>query len=424
LKVKPGDYLLWITHPGFEPPAAPARVHVEAEADPPSLALAMTPWPALGGRVLGPDRQPAGQVPVQLVGPPSGQPSTTVTDANGRFQFDALHPGEYALLARPLNGDETDEDSQLAPTYFPDSTDLSAATHISLKPGDDLSGYDIILRSVPVFRVSGRVLDEAGNPAEGAIVQAASADTRFARVTAGDDGAFELRKVRKGSGRVSVEFHRGETTLRGYARIDVNGHDLENVTMRVSPPLSLFGTAELEGRPVDFKGRAQLEPANELGARVEATIDGGRARFDEVYPGRYFLFSFPSIGGAYLDSVRLGDRDITLAPFDLAEGLPPPRFIMRSDGGAVMGTVTGRVNCLVFLVPFEERLQGFPFISTAPCGNGSFRIDHVRPGEYYALVIDESDLPYLQRVERARDRLVGAQTIKVEKSTVISIDLH
>jgi hypothetical protein len=51
-------------------------------------------------------------------------------------------------------------------TFYPDATDLAAATPVELAAGGQARGLEIRLRRLPVFTVSGKVVDTAtGEPA-------------------------------------------------------------------------------------------------------------------------------------------------------------------------------------------------------------------------------------------------------------------
>jgi hypothetical protein len=53
----------------------------------------------------------------------------------------------------------------------------------------------------------------------------------------------------------------------------------------------------------------------------------------------------------YLDSVRLGERDITMDEFEIAPGLVPFRVLLKTGSGRVSGTVHDGVGGIIVLVP-------------------------------------------------------------------------
>ncbi|MBM3814508.1 MAG: carboxypeptidase regulatory-like domain-containing protein, partial [Acidimicrobiia bacterium] len=86
------------------------------------------------------------------------------------------------------------------------------APPVSLAPGGGRTGFDIILLLVPVFRISGRVVDERGEPAAGATVEAGMKERK---ATTREDGTFELERVRSGEGALRANWQRGNMDLLG-----------------------------------------------------------------------------------------------------------------------------------------------------------------------------------------------------------------
>jgi hypothetical protein len=132
------------------------------------------------------------------------------TTSDGRFVFDELLPGRYWITAQVAAGDAW------APVRF---GPVAVAA----------SGTGVRLRFDPPGCIEGRVLDAAGRPIHGALVQAAwpgapdpsprhYAWEQLARVETGPDGVFRLAPIPAGPIRVSVWF--GEEPL-GVTRIEV-----------------------------------------------------------------------------------------------------------------------------------------------------------------------------------------------------------
>lgn len=337
--VKPGDYRLLPSRVGFE--GAAKEVRIEAGADPPPFALKMVPWPAVRGRVLDAERQPVARVRVRAMNPGNapGMKYEVTTDAAGRFALDRLAPGQYHFLATPPLGENATGPMELAPTWFPDVLVQRDAPSVSLAAGDDFSGYDIILRAVPVFRVSGKVVDARGEPALGATVETSLAERK---ATAREDGSFELPRVRPGDGAVRAEWRRGDVPLRGFAKVVVGRHDVEGLAVRVAAPVAVSGGIELDGQAGHrCEGDAVLAPVDGEGERARAEFAGSGIRFDRVYPGRYRLIVLPGWTSSrhYLDSVWIGERDVTVDELEVVPGMMPFRVALRRGGGRLLGTV-------------------------------------------------------------------------------------
>ena len=101
----------------------------------------------------------------------------------------------------------------IPPTYFPGFPDHSLAEPIQVRAGAELSGSEIRLRAVPVYRVQGLVLDDQGRAAAGVSVRLSALDPWDAtgieaQTGSRSDGAFEFPAVRPGDRRFAAEIER------------------------------------------------------------------------------------------------------------------------------------------------------------------------------------------------------------------------
>ena len=431
--VKPGDYSVLATQTGYDVPyLRSVVVHVEADRDPSPLTFALTPFPRLTGRVLDPERNPIAGIPVHAIVIRGLEVPPAVTDKQGRFAFPPLAPGEYELLANPLEAGG----SEFAPTYFPASGDRSGGERIAVRPGPDLAGYDIVLRGGQFFNVRGRVLDEAGRPAPGAEVTIQNPDATCCKAVTREDGTFEIEHVPPVDGWASALWKPGATQMRGAAPVAVTKHDLESVELRVSPPAVLRGVVELDGEDVGAAvgTYAQLTPVAGDGTRVSAITSGDGIRFD-AYPGRYVLIYVPPrLRDAYLDSVRMGDRDITMQEFELTPGMPPLRIVLRKGGGAVTAKVENAANStaaaaagpqVAVLVPQEPRLRCDPFVVRGMLsGSGAWTFSNIRPGDYYAVAADWPMRPADFSDPHFADAMISQGVpVRVEENAIASVTL-
>jgi hypothetical protein len=387
MDAKAGDYYVLAVAPGFDISSMrSSHVHVTNGVDPAPLQIALMPYPTLRGRVLDPERHPVAGIQVSAVAIGGLTIPPAVTDKEGRYEFKSLPPGEYTLLANSLEAGR----GEFPPTYFPNAADRFGGERIAAKAGAELSGYDIVLRGREFFKVSGRVLDDTGRPAARATVTARTPDAVYATAVADGDGAFEMEHVAAADLHLSAVWKQGETELRGFAPVAVTRHDVEGVTLRLSAPVVLTGTVELDGANVGAKTGtySNLFPVQGAGTGISAVTSDAGIRFD-TYPGRYILFYMPSRDQqGYLEAVRMGDRDITMQEFEVAAGMLPVRVLLRTGGGRVSATVEDGNPGAVVLVPQEAQLRCPPFLrQSQESTGGKWTFDNVRPGDYYALAI-------------------------------------
>ena len=401
--------------------AAGESLHVEGELD---------PITTLSGRVLDPDGKP---LPGFRVEAHSRQMSISlVTDPEGRFQLAELPPAPYLLVARPNRGTKlpaqvkqappTKDKTVWFPTYYPGVTDAAQALPIRAA-GGELTGYDIHLRSVPVYRIRGTLRDERGNPAPGVPMTLRPQELREsmsnpeAETKTGAGGAFEFADIGPGAWRIAAETKRDGVDLDGFTVIAVSRHDEEDVQVRLAAPFSLEGSVQPEARlkgiyltAVDGPGRRD--------AYADVSPDG-RFQLKRMYPGRNKVNPSSDAVG-YLAEVRLGDSDVTGQPLDLSPGAPPLRLVYRWDTGSLRGSVENGARATVVLFPYGS--GDFP--RTVRCtADGKFSLEGVRPGDYSVLAFNRveddqlDDAATVQRVTR------GAVSVRVEPYRTASVDL-
>jgi hypothetical protein len=418
-----GTYRVILAVKGF----SAERTTVEIDANCGPLHLSMTPWPMLRGQVLDPERHPAEYVPVRMMLDGGVAMASTMTDSAGRYVLAQVQPGHYAVKAFPTGSpSEADGATELAPTFFPNVTEWANATHIALRPGDDLGGFDIVLQRVPVFRVAGKVVDDRGNPAAAVTVEAENA---AATAVTHSDGTFQLPRVRPGNGWLKAKLVRDGVELRGFAEVLVAGRDVNDFTLRLAAPMELRGTMELDGKPAPEPGHAAVDPLDARGTYRNAEWKGAAFHIAGVYPGRYRLqVTVPTrmfANDVHLDSVRLGERDITADEFDAAPGMLPFLVVLKTGGGRVRGTVESGKGGIVVLVPKEERLRLPGLIVSTFFQGPQFTIDNLRQGEYYAFAVQEGslNLGQMQDPAYAGPLLAGAPSVKVEDNSTATLTL-
>ena len=130
--------------------------------NPVRLEVRMLHLAQISGRVLGAEKAvAAADVQLILAGNFIGQ--MTRTDSTGTFHFVDVDPGTYMLSARATKASAAppDEDGRKlgwVRTWYPNAPDSPGAAKVVVTGGTDLPGQDILLRAVPVHRVTGRVL--------------------------------------------------------------------------------------------------------------------------------------------------------------------------------------------------------------------------------------------------------------------------
>jgi len=486
--VETGTYRFGYMSPGYlsSDPMPPRQVEISGDGSPVKLEGRMTALPRVSGRVVDDDGKGIANALLGIIG--RNDPPVT-SDAAGKFELRA-NPGAYILSVLPPTGlqpPEPDGDRVLVwtRTFYPGVARLEAASKIVLRPGSELSGIVIKLLAVPSHAVRGVLLNPDGTPAPKAMItlgeeqEPASGHTMFARDPArtlrtetNSDGAFEFPHVAEGEWRLSAEVESGGEKRRATQWIDMAGHELEGVKLRLAAPFTLRGQVVVETPkgapepgpfpvflvPPNRPGRSDTgmlnwmlfpalhfelaiprnapdaaairkateeintnELSDELGAIIGAPSADGKFSLKNVYAGSYRIVSMPPPPPYYMAAVRVGEANLTTAEIDLSSGAAPITIVYKTDGGSVSGAAEKCVGGLVLLIPQDPTIQSLGFFRSARCdATDRYEITAVRPGDYYVLAFAEpGGVPQLDDV-----LISQAGKVRVRVDETVSADLR
>ena len=260
---------------------------------------------------------------------------TTTAGSAGAYQFKDLPGGRYQLSAA-LSGFAMPAGTQLLYNV----TD-GAGPEITL--GDDEDRHSVDVTLLRLGAISGRVLDDVGEPVEGALVGVMTTRYQAGRrrlVVAkqqitNDRGEFRIYGVRVGQYVLATSV--GDTLaldLPGYVPTYFPGTDTAATAQFISVgvgeevggvdvPLVAAATASIRGRVVDATGRPWhqtfvLIPRSPISARIGARLEAdGTFEFRNVAPGRYIIQANRGPQGSEAEGeflayeVTVGARDVT-----------------------------------------------------------------------------------------------------------------
>jgi hypothetical protein len=438
------------------------------------VSLAMTRGAVVTGRIVDPHGAPAAMVPVTAVEVrPSGTAPTPVratTDDRGVYRIFGLPPGDYVVSALPrlgigrssVTGDIlaiSDAEGEwirrqqtagvmpqgsmprpgtrvvYAPVFYPGTARADGAAVMSVAAADERSGVDFALAVVPTARISGTLLDDAGQPITGpasislyprrgdrhAVTDALIASRALVLPAAVVDGSsFTIGGVVPGDytlvARTGAAGRRGSApgpaspaTLWNLTDISIDGQDQTGMVLRLQPGAAISGTIAIEGTskpgPEDAMRAAvrmvAMDPLIGGPAASNAVVNAdGTFRFSSVVPGAHALdATLPGSPRWMLASATLQGRDIADDVLDLRAGEHISNLLLtfsnRSAGirGRLVdaaGQAVTRYTIVVFTVnrawwrPYARRIR-----STIPATDGWFEIAGLPAGDYAVAAVDD-----------------------------------
>lgn len=456
--LKDGQYRLSVEHEGHmrlapDHPAALPFALSAAAAETVRLHAELVPRGQIAGRILNSAGEPMRGVPVGLRRLWDEQwIQTAISAEGGAFRIPNLEPGPWILAAlptmkitladparnpRPVAGPGV-EDGQRAgwvATFYPGVIDFAGAARIILAPGAVLEGYDVKLRTAPLRKLSGVVMDDEGKPAPNAslsLIDVSNKGSNGAMIIAGADGRFEFDAAMDGDWRIFAQAGSPQRRLKGLLDLRVSRRDLAGIEVRLAAPFPVEGFVERE-EPRDQEGNRKvtgvyLIPQGATPDFQESAFHDQDGRFvlKSVYPGRFRVLPVGYVPGYYVSAVWYGDQEITTSEIEIVNPPLPLRVLYKSGAASLTGIVERGGGAEVVLVPQDEALRDqHQFIRSAKSdSSGKFSIGSLRPGSYYAFAFDRLHRAMLEDVDFVRRLTPRAVRVTLRHGETASVELR
>ena len=329
-----------------------------------------------------------------------------VTNDVGEFRISGLAPGDYYVMVRQRDtrmNDLSTEPLGYAAMWYPGVPSVEAAQPIRVALGQQVTGIPFNLVATPTATLSGRVVDETGQPMPKARVTVINGAGPLATndvsggTTADESGAFRILSVRQGMYSLSA----GAGDRRGHADAHVQGN-MPGLTIVVGRG------ATVEGRIVSASGsalpagsaiqlRALLTAGNDMtGVGAPRIAPDGTFRWTGFQGPRLLRATLPA--GWWLKSVMRGETDITDTPLEPAHGdtVRDLQFVIDDKPAEVSGTVTNAAGAavsdytvVVFAAdPARWTAHSRHIRSDRPDHTGTFRVQGLPPGDYLVAAVE------------------------------------
>jgi len=356
---------------------------------------------------------------------PYGVRQETTAAGDGSFAFDSLRPGMYSLLAVPPDAWKPPDpvDGQAfawLPTYLGGDS-----ARLVLHSGSNLAAQKLKLLAGPVHRLRGVLLDPSGHTASGVKVEAWQKEhAREPRSTISlADGSFAF-PVTEGEWQLSATASQQAASLS----VPVARKDLD-VELRLSMPFSLHGVVRfdpLEGAKMPVGILFTSENGTRVPSVGKVEANGAFTAID-LYPGVYNITMAPALPspGYFLDSIRLGDREVLSREVEIVSGEIPVSIHFQAGGGSIRGTVKDCGAATILLLPREKAMRRQGLVRSARCTEGDrFEILSVRPGAYYLLALESGSPPLVPPYDLDQDYINQSLRLNIENRGNDKVELQ
>ena len=358
---------------------------------------------------------------------------------DGSFKFEGVEPGTYFLV-----GDK----SGFIRTGYGSKDGLSRFTALSLEPGQQMT--DLKMQLVAQGVITGRVLDEDGDPVGGAFVQligrarGQGGKAQFyprGQATADETGVFRIASLTPGKYYVTAQtsrrgmnmnerpatpgkpnpqpvrtFYPSSLDRSGASALDVKaGQEIPGVEIHIRA----VETFHIRGKVVGDLGendgqRAMLMLLSQSEGGMSMGMANGSAmvakdhtfEMDNVPPGQYVIV-MSTMNGKF--SAR---QPVEVGSGDVNDVVVAPQTMFTIHGQLeVQGKLTsdqrdnGLAGIYITLSPDDDVMLGGDQGTTK--ADGSFSIESVTPGKFRVQVFNEPEGTYLMSVRFGNQEVMG-----------------
>jgi len=362
--VAPGSYIAAAKLDGY---SEAATIVIVTEGQVSRIALTMVPSAVISGIVSDDSGAPVVDIPVQVMRvtyrngvPATDNAGSQASDGKGGYRIAGLRPGDYYVAAAPKpSAGNAPASASLVRTFSPSGLDLSQASIIRLRAGEEMTGVNIRLEKANLFRISGQVASAI--PELDTRNAAVSTVTLLPRVSALQDngfsrsgpvsmanptnGRFELVNVFPGVYDVyaSLPDSRGYGGSYGRTTVTVSGNQ-EGVTVTVHRGVDVRGTVTVDGgtSPSVNSVRISLQPEDSASrlagyqqlSRFQPTLDPNGAFTIPTVPEGQFRVQVAFAPPTVAQPAPVRNR--SLDPF-APDPTPPPALVSVPLAGVPLG---------------------------------------------------------------------------------------
>src|SRR5581483_7775878 len=322
--------------------------------------------------------------------------------APGRYYLNATYRSEMMFEPQMDRSARPAPEEGYVPTYYPGTTDPSAAGVIDVPAGGQLRGLDFTLSKTRTVRIRGHVQNVSGPSRSRTSVMLMPRDrggyfSMMGNRAVGPKGDFEIRDVPPGAYVLIAQIFESGRPVAAKFPVDVGSNNIDDLLITIPQPVDVSGRVEVEGgqQPRLSDVRVMLRPRDQgpmfFGPGSDGRVkDDGTFTLSNVSPDAYDVAVTGLPDGYYVKSVRLGNEEVLETGLDLTRAAGAAVTVRLSPGaGQVEGSVMNAQQqpapgVTVVLIPNDakrrERMQNYKNVTTDQYGR--FTLKNIDPGEY------------------------------------------
>ncbi len=349
----------------------------------------------------------------------------TTTDDRGEYRMRNIDAGQYYLRVAPTELLDADPTQSFAVRFYGDTAAWKDSTPVYMHAGDSLAGLDFHLNTARRYRIQGRVtgVPDPGPPSkdrterwiEVSITQSLEGGLRLTGTANArpPDYRFDFGDVPDGSYYVDASLHDGNRTWAAAQLVD-SRRPAGEILLSLAAASAVKGHLRVEGEAEQPQTVPQITLIHSSSARNENISvrpgPDGSFTLSQVPPGEWFVNLTPTATGAYLKSVRLGDKDVLFTQFPIEPGSEAALDIVVSTRfaklqGQVDGAPGDSKRAGIVLAPTGRfHTLARYYYGTVTDDEGQFRMQNLAPGKYKIFALEKLAAAGFRNPEAA-DRL-------------------
>jgi hypothetical protein len=485
--VDPGTYALIGERTGYvretlgSPGGQTLPIEVVSEKSTSAIELKMTPQSVIAGHVFDEDGDPVQSVTIEVwrYTYPRGRKQLTQTQNGstndlGEFRIASLSPGRYYVSAtarrsQPVQAIQdvfrggrggrgaslggpgraaSEPVEDYVTTYFPNLAEATGASPLDLVAGSEVRGIEIRLRRSRFYRIAGTVsglpaaLPEPDNSKGKAKAKAGGSgvlltlrprsggNRQIGAAAVNADGTFEFAAVPPGSYYIVAQVPQQAMTAR--LPVDIGSGDLNNVAVRLQPPVAVAGKLTVEGTQPNVRlgsVRLTFTPAEAgPGRNGQAQLNDDGSFQTTLSVDAYIVEAGGMPDGYYLKSVKLAGREMPDATLDLNYGGGQVEVVLAPAAGDITGSVQNShgdpaTSVQVTAVPTSGSLRRDMNKLVTTDAMGNFTLHGLPPGEYKIFAWEEVETNAWMDSDYRQPFETQSASAKVDASTTPTVQV-